>query len=116
MTPIHHKLTVVRSKGDQILTSKNFVVLEGTGTSKDYFDIEVYPGDMEWTITRVDTGDGTNWFKTAPVSGTGNYADFEVEKMLDNPGSERSAQITISDDSAGATDKTVTVTQLIAPS
>lgn len=113
---IHHKWFFGEDAPDNIIeVSKLFVVLDGETPTSDTVDIEVTPSDMDWTATKVDTGDGTAWFRGIPNSGTGDDT-ITISALSDNEtGSERAGEIEISDDAGEATTRIITVTQEQAP-
>ena len=78
----------------------------------DLFDIIANPGTMNWTVTKEDTGDGTDWITTVPTDGTGSYYNAIMSAAEDNDtGFMRSMDIRFSDDAAGADDVVVPCTQ-----
>jgi hypothetical protein len=113
---IHHKWFFGEDAPTNIIDiSKLFVVLAGAIPTTDTVDIDVTPGTMDWTASKVDTGDGTAFFYILPVSGTGDDT-ITIGGMSDNEtGSEREGEVHISDDAGLATTRVITVTQMIKP-
>ena len=85
---------------------------------KDYFDLYIAPESMDWTATLNDTGDGTNWVRIVPASGTGSLLDPNIyaEALIENPDpTPRSCTVTFSDDGGDAEDLILIITQMAAP-
>jgi len=91
--------------------------MDGGGYA-DYFGINVNPDNMNWTVTKDDTGDGTAWVSCTPSTGTGDREDPNMmirSEEENTTGLERSADIRFLDDSGDADDVVITVTQDVNP-
>jgi hypothetical protein len=111
---IHHSLLHNTEVEPVISTDTNELLLGGdSGDYSDYCAIDVSPDDMDTSIAKVDTSDGTGWGILSTTGDTGDYS-FRVEARENNTtGSLRSMTIRITDDAGEATQVDITLTQQI---
>lgn len=112
---IHHNAILLET-AHSIACSQVGLGVTYEWNNKDYFDLTVDPGTMEWTSTLADTGEGTSWVSINPDACTGSlhnmYANADAPNKEITP---RSCEVTFSDDAGEAEDITLTVTQMGAP-
>jgi hypothetical protein len=118
MNPQYHGIlqSTEETVGPLIETDKSGLDMSyETMSYTDYCAIDVTPNTMSTTITKVDTGDGTDWATINPTSGTGDY-DFRAMSSSDNFSAfPRSMTARISDDAADASTVNVSITQQAQP-
>lgn len=96
-------------------TSVNLDWEGGVGATGEDVDITVTPIGVSWTVTKIDTGDGTSWFKVASTTGTGNDT-ITITPFEDNTtGATRSATARVSDDSDATVYADIAVHQITKP-
>jgi len=111
---IHHKMLIVKDLPSRIEVDKIFAVLDWPVNSEDQIEVTTFPADMDWTATRVDTGDGV-FFTILPASGTGADTIVITAGSDNNTGSNKVGELHISDDLGVATTRIINVTQTFAP-
>ena len=111
---IHHSLLHNTEVEPMIATSTNTLSMDGdTGDYSSYCSINVTPDDMETSIAKIDSGDGTAWATLSTSGDTGDY-NFRAQAASDNDtGAPRSMTIRITDDASEATQVDITLTQMI---
>ena len=91
-----------------IVAADGTLQLNDVGADTDSTSVDVTPDTMSTTSVKVDTGDGTDWFKIS--SGSTATGDFTLEvTLLSYPTVNKTAKVTISDDAGEAADEDVTV-------
>jgi len=92
-----------------LIESSNNLYLNNQGGDSDSSSINVTPDSMTTTCTRVDTGDGTSWYKM--TTGIGHTGDFTLTVINFGtlPTENLFSRIDISDDASNAVTKSVSV-------